>query len=632
MSKTGYFFATSVVVLCTFCRGGDAAQNAPAVMSKYGEIQSVNKYSSNPFWTPTSPYNQRMPTPIYATGADLNTGDCNRVVQNLVTEYCTNHNNCSGTQLTDARPVIMVQLSQLPGHNFATSCGGYIDSIFEDYKKTYGNTSTNNIVKPTQQQKTAIQIENPFTQKKSAYETGVAERTAELEQLQSVTTPTPTVNPTDFPKTVADLSFTDRVANTTAGYEPYKDLSAYKTPQFETEQEYYERMKSVLEHDIRYIGATAPGCPAKYLTGRGATVSCAPILTNGTCDDVWCTDAAKTNCATEHKISSNDRDDKTFYAKCMCNPGYEPDGNKCVKPNAQTPENGNDGGTPGGGSGGGSDGGGNGGGSGGDSTTTESGPQCLVKMSQDKNFTNTLQSKLSSSTTLDINELKNKQAYADIAQAVHKFCVDSGTASPTDFSEFNTWIDSHSSLPISIPFNSNTSELDVYVEDLFNYVDYPYDVMIVQKNMNFTPQKTVKRSEVNVVSSSESCVNHYDSWGHHWAFGITPAVAAAAKGVYGATRYNVVNTPKWSFPGKLVEIDSVFQTFYKGVFKRPNIVRVNNYITARKKIKQFADNLIQHNGCSNKSMAVYLIMDNKRSLGETKVDEVQIKSEAFIIP
>ena len=332
MIRYNHIFATSIVVLCGACVcGAHAAQNAPTVMSKYGEIQSVNKYSSNPFWTPNSPYNQRFPTPIYATGADLNTGDCNRIVGNMVTEYCANRNNCSNLKISDVRPVVMVQLSQLPGHNFATSCGGYIDSIFENYKKTYGNVSTNNIVKPSQKTTASIQIANPFKQTKTDYEIAVDERTAELESLQRQTTPIAELSATEFPKTIDDLSFTDRLANTTAGYEPYKDLNAYKTPKFETEDEYYERMKSVLTHKITYIGANAPECPKEYLTGRGATVSCTPTRQNATCT-AWCTDSALTNCQTSFTISPNDRDNKTFYGKCKCNTGYEENGYKCVKP------------------------------------------------------------------------------------------------------------------------------------------------------------------------------------------------------------------------------------------------------------------------------------------------------------
>lgn len=323
----------SFVALCA-CAPVLAAQNAPTFMSKYGEIQSVNKYSSNPFWSPDSPYNQRFPTPIYATGPDINTGDCNRIVQNLITEYCASRGDCANARISDVRPHIMVSLSQLPGHNFATSCGGYIDTVFENYKKTYGNSSTGTVnIVPTQNKVAApsIQIENPFKQTKSASEIAMDARTAELERLQRQTTATAAVTPASFPKTIDDLSFTDRMANTSAGYEPYKDLKAYKTPKFETEDEYYERMKSVLTHNISYIGAGAKGCPPTYMTGRGATVSCTPTINHGTCSE-WCTDAALTNCQTSYTISPNDRDDKTFYANCKCDTGYEMTGNKCVKP------------------------------------------------------------------------------------------------------------------------------------------------------------------------------------------------------------------------------------------------------------------------------------------------------------
>ena len=189
MNKSYRFFAVSFVALCA-CAPVVAAQNAPTFMSKYGEIQSVNKYSSNPFWSPDSPYNQRFPTPIYATGPDVNTGDCNRIVQNLITEYCASRGDCANARISDVRPHIMVSLSQLPGHNFATSCGGYIDTIFESYQKTYGNSSTGivNIV-PIQNKATApsIQIENPFKQTKSAAEIAMDARTAELENLQKKT-------------------------------------------------------------------------------------------------------------------------------------------------------------------------------------------------------------------------------------------------------------------------------------------------------------------------------------------------------------------------------------------------------------------------------------------------------------
>jgi len=257
MKKTNCLFTLSVAALCAG-GGAYAVGTAPAFMSNYGEIQSVKNHSSNPFWNKNSPYNQNMPKPIYATGADLNTGDCNRVVENLITAYCTEHNYCTNMRLSDVRPTIMVQLSQLPGHNFATSCGGYIDSTFEKFQKQYGNTSTVNMPKATTQT-TNIQIANPFAQKPTAEQAAVAERTAELERLHSMTTPTPTVSAADFPKTTADLSFTDRLANTTAGYEPYKDLESYKKPNFLGEDEaFFERLK--LQNPTEYCKRRPEDC------------------------------------------------------------------------------------------------------------------------------------------------------------------------------------------------------------------------------------------------------------------------------------------------------------------------------------------------------------------------------------
>lgn len=243
MKKTNCLLTLSVAALCAAGRAY-AVGTAPAILSNYGEIQSVKNYSSNPFWNKNSPYNQNFPKPIYATGADLNTGDCNRVVENLVTSYCAEHNYCRNLRISDVRPTIMVQLSQLPGHNFATSCGGYIDSAFDKFQKEYGNVSTVNLPKPASQP-TNIEIANPFAPKQTAAQAAIADRTAELERLQSITTPAAGVHAEYFPKTTADLSFTDRMANTTAGYEQYKNLESYKKPNFLGEDEaFFERLKA----------------------------------------------------------------------------------------------------------------------------------------------------------------------------------------------------------------------------------------------------------------------------------------------------------------------------------------------------------------------------------------------------
>ena len=345
-------FIISVAVFSAYC--AHAAQNAPTAFSQYGLIQPVNKYSSNPFWNPDSPYNQRMPIPVYATGADLNTGDCNRIVENLVISYCSSHNNCSDSRLTDVRPTVMVQLSQLPGHNFATSCGGYIDNIFENYQKTYGNMSAGTVrytTTPTTTSTNYTQYENPFKVTPTEYQSGVAERTAELENLQHITTASPELSPTYFPKTSADLSFTDRLANTTAGYEPYKNLNSYKTPRFESDNEYYERLKKLNPTEyckkfpndtgtcvkqIKYElfgGTNDPKNPTSYIFGSGATISGNPTRK----DSIflaWCSDSDLSQCTKTQTISKNANTDFTFYAKWDCTNGKVLQNNMCIDPAA----------------------------------------------------------------------------------------------------------------------------------------------------------------------------------------------------------------------------------------------------------------------------------------------------------
>lgn len=328
LSRRKYIFATSVAVFCAYC-----GVSQSAVMSKYGEIQPVNKYSSNPFWTPDSPYNLRFPSPIYATGPDLNTETCNNTVAALVNSYCSVNNNCSKLQVSDVRPKIMVQLSQLPGHNYATSCGGYIDNAVKEYKKNHGNSFSG--INVVQQPKTTkpLSLTGVVTSQPKTKSDGVAERTAELEQVQAMTTQTIDVAETDFPKTIADLSFVDRVANATAGYEPYKDLKSYHIPKFETEQEYYSRMESVLKHNINYEtynGKPKSKSPTSYLTGRGAKITWHPTREYSTFKG-WCEnedltlnpDDCPANCPMEPTIDPMSKSDKSFYACWECDAGID---------------------------------------------------------------------------------------------------------------------------------------------------------------------------------------------------------------------------------------------------------------------------------------------------------------------
>ncbi len=232
----------------------------PQPFSKYGQIQNVQNYSSNPFWNPNGPYNQRMPQAVYATGADLTTADCQRTVSNLINAECALKNNCRGMRVSDIRPTIMTQLSRLPGHNYATSCSGYIDTIFNDYVKNNSVANgTGVITLPTattpnpsaHNNNNQFKIENPYKMQMPQWNgdnwfQGIIDRDQELKQLEAQTDPQNNkLVKADFPTTAADLSFTERMDNLREGYKPYAGKSGYQQIHIESIEDYAKRMQEL---------------------------------------------------------------------------------------------------------------------------------------------------------------------------------------------------------------------------------------------------------------------------------------------------------------------------------------------------------------------------------------------------
>ena len=254
MEKSVFFavFFATVFIGCA---------HAVAPLSQYGQIQNVQTYSTNPFYQ-KGIYNPKTPQPIYATGADLNTGDCARVVDSLVASECASRDNCRGLRVSDIRPNIMVKLSQLPGHNFATSCAGYIDGSFNTYTAKYGyNSTTTAFPAPTANTNNGFQIDNPFKQKPTAADA----RAAELAELQKQTQTTPhAVVGGDFPKTMADVSFTDRMAVAGEGYEPFKDMKSFRDIEVESEENFLARLKKINKEE--YCRRVPSDCTAKTST------------------------------------------------------------------------------------------------------------------------------------------------------------------------------------------------------------------------------------------------------------------------------------------------------------------------------------------------------------------------------
>lgn len=249
-------------------------------ISQYGLIQNVQNYSSNPFWNPSGPYNQRMPQPVYAQGADLNTADCQRTVGTLVASYCVNNNNCVGMQLSDIRPVMMLQLARLPGHNYATSCAGFIDSEFNSYVSKYSNAGpsgnyvpfpTGTVANPNYDNETDFQIENPYqirdrTWNGEEWEKERTERYRELQELQSLNGADDIhLARADFPATTADLSFSEHTQLKSSGYEPYRNASPYAKPfEIESEEKARNRQEAELRAYCQRHSDDYEKCPTQY--------------------------------------------------------------------------------------------------------------------------------------------------------------------------------------------------------------------------------------------------------------------------------------------------------------------------------------------------------------------------------
>ena len=226
-------------------------------VSQYGLIQNVQNYSTNPFWTKNSPYNQKFPQAVYVKGPELNSADCMSTVGALVSSYCASNNDCVGMALSDVRPIIMLQLSRMPGHNYATSCSGYIDSEFNSYVSKYANAAPNRAVTfpgatdaNPDYDAPEFKLENPYEQRDwtwngQEWKKERRERAQELEDLQSQNgAGSEKIVKADFPTTFADLSFSDRMDVKQAGYEPYKDSSAYTSFKIESDADYRNRLQN----------------------------------------------------------------------------------------------------------------------------------------------------------------------------------------------------------------------------------------------------------------------------------------------------------------------------------------------------------------------------------------------------
>ena len=237
--------------------------------SDYGMIQNVQTYSSNPFYDKNAAYNQRMPTPVYATGPNVESNDCQTIVSTVVAQTCATMNNCRNAQLSDIRPTVILSLSRIPGGNYATSCAGYLDTIFNQYRSNnqggvkiggspvpfpVATTPNPTVAPPT----TTITF-GSGAQPAPEWKTEMAERSAEIQELQSSMYNDPKLAMANFPKTIDDLSFTERINIRAMGYEPFKDSKAYHGIDLESKTDYLTRKAEEAATTRKY-------CEEKYGT------------------------------------------------------------------------------------------------------------------------------------------------------------------------------------------------------------------------------------------------------------------------------------------------------------------------------------------------------------------------------
>lgn len=279
-------FSSIISVIFAFSASSGFAttfqQNTGTPFSQYGQIQNVQNYSSNPFWDPSSPYNQRMPVPVYVQGTDISTSDCQAVVSALISSYCSTRNNCYDVDVDDARPTLTVQLASLPNHNYVTPCSGYIDTEFEKYvsQNALAAPSGKVVAFPTATTPNpdinaqSVEFENPYqpqlpTWNGDPWAQEMMERKQELENLQSANESAGDTKlaAAAFPTSAADLTFTQRLQNDAAGYAPYAGKSAYEPLNIEPEEKYLARMQQLAQNDKTIFCSKYPESPECIQTG-----------------------------------------------------------------------------------------------------------------------------------------------------------------------------------------------------------------------------------------------------------------------------------------------------------------------------------------------------------------------------
>ena len=581
IKPTNLFIVSGAVIGAYFVHQAYAVGTAPAAFSQYGQIQAVQNYSSNPFWHPGSPYNQKaIPKPIYVTGADLNTGDCNRIVENLVASFCASNNNCVGMRLADVRPTIMVQLSQLPGHNFATSCGGYIDSMFNKYAKS-GTALNLPLPTGTTTGTATFQFKNPYEIKPTAEQQAVADRAAELAALQAQTGGVTGVSAAAFPKTLADLSFTDRMANAATGYEPYKDKSAYAIPNFEDENsaEFLDRLqkRNPSEYCKRFPNTSNCKC-YQDPTADECQETVTPVKPTHKCPDPEHMDTKCEKCITPGAIF----DEETKRCKCKNNGDIDNNCQVLMPVNV---------------------------------------PACLAKIR-----TGISVGQNETPSDIEQDSVRIKQ----VADAVYELCIIPGLRD-LNLATFNNWLSKNDNIPITV----GNQTLLFNAEKVFAYINLPTSILFSRKP-NLAVGGELKEFGGDYIVT-DKCSDK--AIGGHSDHKTTVHLAATATGLphnceKGITYFvdYPIGKARRVFPGLLLESCASFMG-------QEHLIRIINYKTALSLIKDFTKNLTSSQNnmqCSAQGLYLYLVQqpikDYTRVRYGKEVNKVDIIAGPYAIP
>ncbi len=332
------------------------AYSATSLFSDYGQIQNVQNYSTNPFWTPNSPYNQKMPQPVYVQGNKVSTDECMQIVQSAVSVQCMARNNCRNTTLADIRPAIVVSLSSLPNKAYSTACIGYLDSVYESYVAQHGGNNTfktntvSTVVMPTTTtnvvQGSGIVLQNPFVKTDPQWKQDIADRAQELKSLQRQNNSGDwKLSASKFPNTINDLSFSDQIAIKAADYANYKGTTAYRTLMVENAhewcngkgagshecQEYFCEEKAGPKANtaecIKYRCETKTG----YKETHKEECACGVNPSSDTCKDYMCsldTNYAKSQECHSHKCKRDGEYRKKHKKECICE--ESPNSDECM--------------------------------------------------------------------------------------------------------------------------------------------------------------------------------------------------------------------------------------------------------------------------------------------------------------